>query len=101
MKIDTTDDDTTIPRNQVRVVSEEAAYIFMEDKYAVTTNGGASWHVWNVKDGVSKIEYPGQFFITEVAVNPDGTGTLTVVPRSSDRQALKLKTEDFGHSWSQ
>ena len=96
-----TDDSIPVSREHVSVLNDQAAYLFMEDKYAVTTNGGFSWHVWSVDDGISDVDYRGQFFISEVNVNPDGTGTLMAIPRSSDRQAVQLKTVDFGHSWRQ
>ncbi|HKU76042.1 MAG TPA: hypothetical protein VJR02_19190 [Pyrinomonadaceae bacterium] len=97
----TTDDDVPIPRDQVRVISKEAAYVFMGDKYAVTRNGGRAWSVWNVNDSIGNVEYPGQFFINEVRINSDGTGTIVLVSRSTDRQILQFRTNDFGQSWRQ
>ena len=94
-----TDDDVPIPREQVRFISDRAAYVFMTDKYAITTNGGHSWFIWNANDSIRNPQYPGQFFIKEVLVNPDGSGTLIVASRSADKQTMQFRTEDFRHMW--
>lgn len=94
-----TDDDVPIPRDQIRFISNQAAYIFMSDKYAITTNGGLSWFVWRTEDGLTQMKYPGQFFIKDVSLKEDGQGTLVLASRSSDTAAPALQTSDFGHSW--
>ena len=93
------DDDTPIPREQVRFLGNQAAYVFMTDQFAITTDGGHSWSVWKANDRIGTVQYPRQFIIKEVLVNPDGTGKLTVVSRSADRQTMKFQTENFGQSW--
>jgi hypothetical protein len=92
-------DDVPIPRDQIRFISNQAAYIFMSDKYAITTNGGLSWFVWRTEDGQRQMKYPGQFFIKDVSLKEDGQGTLVLASRSSDTAASTLQTSDFGHSW--
>ena len=94
-----TDDDVPIPRDQVRFISNQAAYMFMSDKYAVTTNGGLSWFIWKAEDGLSQMKYPGQFFIKEATVNEDGRGALVLVSHASHTPAVQFRTGDFGHSW--
>ena len=94
-----TDDDVPIPRDQVRFINDRTADLFMTDKYAVTTNGGKTWSIWTANDHVGKLDYPGQFFIKEVLVNPDGNGTLVVSSRSADRHTMPFRTEDFGYTW--
>ncbi len=93
------DDDVPIPRDQIRFINNQAAYIFMSDKYAITTNGGTTWFIWRAKDGLSKMEYPGQFLIKEVTVNEDGQGILILAASVSDTPRAQFQTDDFGHSW--
>src|ERR1051326_3412453 len=43
------DDQIGIPRDQVRFVHDNIGYVFMGWMYAVTMDGGATWHVWNAE----------------------------------------------------
>jgi len=94
-----TNDDIPIPREQVRFLDDRTAYMFMTDKYAITTNGGDSWSVWEAKKATDSLQYPGQPFIKDVNLKPDGSGTLILVLYSAEKQVKHLQTEDFGHSW--
>lgn len=94
------DEDVPIPREQVRLISDRAAYVFMTDKYAITTNSGDSWSIWKADDGITSLKYPGEFFIKEVLVNPDGSGALVLASSSAARQTVQFRTNDFGHSWT-
>ena len=94
-----TDDDLPIPREQIRFLNDQTAYVFMADKYAITTNGGNSWSVWEANKATANLEYPGQSFIKDVNLKPDGGGTLVLVLHSTNKQVKQLRTDDFGHSW--
>lgn len=95
-----TDEDIPIPREQVRFISDRAGYVFMTDKYAITTNSGDSWSIWKADDGITSLKYPGEFFIREVLVNPDGSGALVLASSSANRPAVQFRTNDFGYSWT-
>lgn len=92
-------DDVPIPRDQVRFLSDQVAYVFMSDKYAVTTNGGDSWSVWEANQATASLQYPSQSFIKAVKLDLDGSGNLQLAMRSGDKQVKQFRTEDFGHSW--
>jgi hypothetical protein len=92
------DDDIPIPQHQVRFVDDRIAHVFMIDTFAITTNAGRSWSSWKVNDHAQP-EYPSEFLIKEVVVNPNGSGTLVAVSRSSSARVIRFQTEDFGHSW--
>ncbi len=92
-----TDDDISIPHDQVRFINGQMAYVFMVYKYAITTDGGNSWTVWDVNDAGNK--YSRQLFIKEADVSVDGSGTLILASRSDVTQTTRLHTTDFGHSW--
>ncbi len=96
----TTDDDVPIPHEQVRFINNHTAYVFMVDRYAVTTDGGRSWSTWNANDQASNVvQYPGQFYISKVLVNPDGSGSLMAAARSADKRTHRFQTSDFGRTW--
>ncbi len=41
------DDPIAIPKDQVRFLSDQVGYVFMGWLYAVTTDGGHSWSLWD------------------------------------------------------
>ncbi len=94
-----TDNDMPIPSKQVRFLSDRAAYLFMMDKYAITTNGGDSWSVWEANQATPNLQYPGQSFIKDVKVEPDGSGILQLAFQLGEEKVKQFRTEDFGHSW--
>lgn len=95
------DDPVPIPRDQVRFVDDRIGYIFMGEAYAVTTDSGRVWALWN-----SDIELRGRTdvlprSIERVQVAADGTGTmhLYVHPYQQGRVPT-LRTQDYGRHWS-
>lgn len=91
------DDPDPIPREQVRIVSDQVGYVFMLNKYAATMDGGATWFIWDsVKDFPDWQSNPT--IIKEVRLSPDGTGImkLTLV---ANQQIRELHTKDYGQHW--
>src|SRR2546421_5602863 len=86
------DDPIPIPRQQIRFVSDKVAYVFMIWTYAVTTDGGSTWKVWDAfKDLPQLQDHPA---IDEVQIKLDGTGRMTF--KSSTVTAPELHTDDYG-----
>ena len=92
------DDPVGIPKENVRFVSDHIAYVFMGWKYAVTTDGGQTWSVW---DGTKKLRaYCCDFdAIRAVTIAQDGSGRMTL-HSSAKPEILSLTTKDFGQHWS-
>lgn len=92
------DDPVPIPRNQIRFVNDQIGYIFMVYNYAITTDGGATWFVWNIVE-----DLPGwhqnRVAIEEVQIAPDGKGVM-MLTSFSKQKAPNLYTEDYGRNWS-
>ena len=95
------DDPLPIPREQVRRVNDGVAYLFMGWMYAVTTDGGKSWSVWNAERDLPAWQCCNYRLIGDVALNADGTGTMTCnVIDSARGEVPKLLTRDFGRTWT-
>ena len=95
------DDPVEIPKDQVRVQSDRIAYFFMGWAYAVTTDGGASWSIWNAEHDLPGWQGFNYRLINDVRLESTGTGTmsLNVFPgRAGEIPALF--TNDFGKHWS-
>ena len=89
-----------IPRDQVRRAGESVAYLFMGWMYAVTTDGGDSWTVWDAARDLPGWRCCNYGLIQDVALNADGTGTMTCKVIDAGRGEIPtLVTTDFGRTW--
>ena len=95
------DDPVPIPREQVRFVNDRVALVFMGWMYAVTTDGGSTWSVWDAGNNLPNWLCCNYRLITDVQLNADGTGTMTLHPIQDRRGEVPLlRTKDFGRHWS-
>jgi hypothetical protein len=75
--------------------------VFMRWMYAVTTDAGSTWHVWNLEKDLPNWECCNYGVITGVFIEADGTGTMkfgAVQGRSGE--VPKLHTQDYGRHWT-
>jgi hypothetical protein len=85
----------------VRFVNADTAYVFMQWFYAVTKDAGRSWSSWDVAGHLSERVFYNPKLVQDVAINGDGTGTMTLNPEGvRDKQAMTLRTQDFGVHWN-
>lgn len=81
-------------------VSAQVAFVIFENIYAVTTNGGHSWQVWNSWDATQvqdTLESGEGFVIDGVLLDETGSGMLFPVGVQAVDSAWV--TDDFGVSW--
>lgn len=91
------DDRIPIPREQVRFVNDQIAYLFMGWMYAVTTDGGTSWCVWKPgwKDGGWKRCAYG--YVRDAVIDGNGTGVLEL--NADCASPSQLYSKDYGRTW--
>jgi hypothetical protein len=96
------DDPVPIPRDQVRFVNARVGFVFMGWMYAVTTDGGASWSVWDSFRDLPKWQCCTYRLVKDVHLEPNGTGTMTisVIPDCCEAVPQSLHTKDYGRHWS-
>jgi hypothetical protein len=95
------DDPVPIPREQVRFVSDRVGYLFMGWMYAVTTDGGANWVVWDAGKDLPNWGCCNYGLIRDVRLELDGTGVMILNPIPERRgEAPELRTKDYGRHWS-
>ena len=95
------DDPVAIPREQVRFVNPQVGYLFMGWMYAVTTDGGSTWCVWNAEKQLQNWQSRNYNLIRAVRVAPDGTGIMTLhQPGEQEGGQSSLSTKDFGRHWT-
>jgi hypothetical protein len=96
------DEPYRLPRDQVRFVNENSAYIFISTYYMVTTDGGHTWSIWNAeKDLPDRRKHNLSSAIREVDMKSDGTGRMMLYPLPGSRGGTpELHTTDYGQHWS-
>jgi hypothetical protein len=95
------DDPVSIPREQIRFVTDKIGFIFMGWMYAVTTDSGQNWSVWDARSDLANWQCCNYSLISEVALQPNGTGKMILHPIERRRgEVPKLCTTDFGRHWT-
>lgn len=92
------DDPDPIPCDQVRFINERVAYIFMGRRYAVTTDAGENWRVWDMATDFA--EWPTKKgTIRNVDLAVDGTSTMEILLVGNPQKPRALRTTDYGFHW--
>lgn len=91
------DDPIDIPRQQVRFVKDQVGYLFMNYKFAVTTDAGTTWFTWDAVKDLSDWK-SSRATIKEVHIELNGAGVMEF-NSFTNQAAPTLYTEDFGRTW--
>lgn len=94
------DDPISIPSENVRFVNSQISFMFMGWMYAVTTDAGKTWTVWNAEKNWPDCQTCGHTWIKDVSLTTDGKGEMTtglIGPNHS--QAPQFHTSDYGKTW--
>ena len=94
------DDRPALPNDQIRFVNERIGFVFMGWMYAITTDGGESWSVWNAAKDVPDWNWSKYGVISDVRIEPDGAGKMVLKSIADpNRQVPDFWTTDFGRHW--
>lgn len=95
------DDPVPINKDGIVFLNDDIGYLFMGWMYAVTTDGGATWHVWSADKNLPDWECCNYKLIQEVHIAPDGKGTMKLNPiPTRSGEVPELYTKDYGRHWS-
>ena len=87
------DEKIELPQQHLRFISDRIAYFFMGQVYAVTTDGGHAWSLWEADRDLADGPCCTVDLIREVSVEPDGKGFMLL------KESRPLTTNDFGQHW--
>lgn len=94
------DDPVPIPRGNVRFLSPQSAFVYIGWRYAVTTDGGKRWDVWNAERDLPGWQCCNYGLIKEIQLKPNGAGRMILNPIQDRRgEVPELVTSDFGAHW--
>lgn len=92
-----------IPRDHVKFPNDKTGYFYWHDWFAVTTDGGGTWKMWDATKQIPDFnEYGPDFIRQEVTLDDGGNGTMILkrVTKEDPRQ-WTLRTRDYGQHWEQ
>jgi len=91
------DDPDPIACDRIRFLGDKVAYVFMGQMFAVTSNGGGAWKVWDIRtDPNWRDRRPG---IEAIQLWEGGVGTMTL--RIVGDKHTILRTSDYGYHWKE
>jgi len=91
------DDPEPIDKKSITLVDEKTGYTFMHRKFAVTTDAGKSWSLWDVSK-IDALKDDRSCWIDKVSINENGNGTMEV---KCNKSPSILSTKDFGVTWTE
>jgi hypothetical protein len=95
------DDQVRIPTESVIIKSTSLAYVSMGWMFAVTTDSGRTWSVWNAESNLPGWTCCNYGLIRSVDLDSGGSGTMTLNPiRGRTGEVPRLYTNDYGRTWT-
>lgn len=95
------DDLLPIDKSGVKFVNEDICYFYSGSRFAVTTDAGDTWYLWNGQEHVYVDKQIVNGVIKHVEIRRDGQGEMIVwvfSPNNNDCQMIL--TSDYGRSWT-
>lgn len=94
------DDPVPIPKQNVKFLTPETAFVFMGWRYSVTTDGGKNWHLWSAETDLTGWKCCNYGLINAVELSQSGKGKMTLSPiQGRAGEVPRLFTSDFGRHW--
>jgi len=91
------DDLLDSPCEDITVIDNNTAYFYIGWLYAVTTNSGVNWSVWNAETDLPGWKPTNFKLIKNVMVSKSGNGEMVLSPIRFSHN--KLKTNNYGKTW--
>jgi len=91
------DDPEPIDKNSIALVNEKTGYGFMHKKFAVTTDAGSTWSIWDFSK-IDSLKDDRSCWIQKVNIGENGSGAMEV---KCNKSAPILSTKDFGVTWKE
>ena len=86
--------------NQVKILSDKIAYVYMGWIYSVTLDGGRAWHLWDAERNLPEWKCCDAGLIRDISISDHGNGIMTLRPDPTKPESLVyLRTDDFGQRW--
>lgn len=89
------DDPIPIDKNSIVLINERVGYVFMIEKFAVTTDAGFTWSIWDISKEPS-LKDDLSCKIQSLRILENGTGSMNIRCNAVEK---RLSTNDYGVVW--
>jgi len=96
------DEPIDIPHENVHIFNENTAAIFMLHKFAVTSDKGKTWIVWDINKDLGLEKYTKVRSISRINFGEDGFATMSInaVTNNGRQIDAPFYTHNFGKTWT-
>jgi hypothetical protein len=94
------DDPIDIPKENLQIVNDKVAFVFMGWKAAITSDAGKTWNLFDAEKSSEFRNLVNYRLIEKVEILPNGTGKMILDPVSNEDKTIELYTSDFGKNWN-
>lgn len=92
--------ETSFNPNQVKILNDKVAYVYLGWMYSVSLDGGQTWHLWDAERNLLEWKCCDSSLIRDVNISDQGNGVMTLRPDpNKPENQIYLRTTDFGQHW--
>jgi hypothetical protein len=95
------DDPIDVSSENIHIVNDKIAFVFMGWKAAVTSNAGKTWNLWSAEKDVVNWKGVNYELIEKINMSENGNGIMILNPIPDRNEPKMLFTTDFGKTWNQ
>lgn len=95
------DDPIDVSDENIHIINDKIAFVFMGWKAAVTSDGGKNWNLWNAEKDIQNWQCCNYGMIEKLRISENGEGIMIFNPIPSGNEPKELSTYDFGKTWKQ
>lgn len=90
----------SLPQESIVFFNEKTGYVYLGWLFAMTNDGGETWHLWDAEMELPDWQCCDQGLIRSVQILPDGTGSMALQHDLQQPEELtNLRTKDYGQHW--
>jgi hypothetical protein len=93
-------DPPSVSTNQVKILNDKIAYVYLGWMYSVSLDGGLTWHLWDAEKTLPSWECCDSGLIQDINIDNSGNGRMALrVNPNNLAELLYLYTNDYGQHW--
>jgi len=95
------DDPIDISSENIHIVNDKVAFVFLGWKAAVTSDAGMTWNLWSAEKDIVNWRGVNYGLIEKINMLENGNGTMILDPIPDRNEPKELYTSDFGKTWKE
>jgi hypothetical protein len=95
------DDPVEISKKSIQILNERTAAVFMNQKFAVTTDKGQTWTAWDIDKDLGLEKHTKFRSISHINFDEDGFAVMVIdaVSNNGRKYGSSFMSHNFGKTW--